>query len=211
MTGPPAEAGHGLGFERLLFFSDAVFAIAITLLVLDLRPAFTGAGAFTLSPILPNLAGFGLSFYVVGRYWLAHHQLFETISAYDRRLLAVNLAFLASIVFLPFSTVVVTRARAESTPVIFYCVSVAAVGLTMIAVTLAARRPALWRPSETRGGTVKIVAGLAAAPLVFAASAVVAVRSPRLALWLLFLLIPVGWLADALGRVLQRRIDGRTS
>ena len=70
-----APAGGGLGFERLVFFSDAVFAIAITVLVLDLRPTEVVArgGAVNWPLLVTKLAGFGLSFYVIGRYWRAHH------------------------------------------------------------------------------------------------------------------------------------------
>jgi hypothetical protein len=113
-------ADRRLGFERFIFFSDAVFAIAITLLVLDLKPPHGRAGEFDLTTQIPNLIGFGLSFYVVGRYWLAHHALFETVRAYDRRLLVVNLVFLASIAFLPFPTSVVAQEKAETGPVVLY-------------------------------------------------------------------------------------------
>ena len=134
---PAPHAGRVLGFERFLLFSDAVFAIAITLLVLDLKPSLSSAGEFVIAPVIPNLIGFGLSFYVVGRYWLAHHQLFEAVRTYDRRLLTANLAFLASIVFLPFPTSVVALGKPVSRTVIFYTLSVAAVGLLMVALGVA--------------------------------------------------------------------------
>ena len=204
---PAPHAGRILGFERLAFFSDAVFAIAITLLVLDLRPSLSPGGKFVVTPMIPNLIGFGLSFYVVGRYWLAHHQLFESIQAYDRRLLAANLCFLAGIVFLPYPTSVVALARAEPGAVIFYTLSLAAVGSLLIFLALVARRPALMRPGETRGGTVQLVASVAAAPVVFLASAVVATLHPRQALWLLLAVIPASWAADRLGRAWGRRLD----
>ena len=200
--------GRGLGFDRLVFFSDAVFAIAITLLVLDLKPTLSPARAFLLAPVLPNLVGFALSFYVVGRYWLVHHQLFEAVHAYDKRLLTTNLLFLAFIAFLPFPTSVVTLARAESGAVIFYTLSLAAVGLLMIALALTARRPALMKPGHTRGGTAQMVCSMAPAPATFLLSAAVAVDHPRAALWLLLALIPASWAGDRLGEALQRRIDG---
>jgi uncharacterized membrane protein len=202
------HAGRALGFERLVFFSDAVFAIAITLLVLDLKPPLGREVAFDLRPMVPNLVGFGLSFYVVGRYWLSHHRLFETVRGYDARLLATNLAFLAAIVFLPFPTSVVAEAKAATGPVVFYALSVAAVGLLMIVLALIARRPALLAAGETRGGTLRIVTAMAGAPLVFLASAAVALRDARWALWLLVTLIPIGPACDRLGLWLQSRIDG---
>jgi uncharacterized membrane protein len=207
---PPPETDHfadrRLGFERFIFFSDAVFAIAITLLVLDLK-APPGDGPFVIAPLIPNLIGFGLSFYVVGRYWIAHHDLFEAVRTYDRRLLGANLLFLASIAFLPFPTSVVTQMKTGTGSVMFYAISVATVGLLMMLLAVAARRPALLRPGETRGGTARILAGMAAAPTVFIVAACLAGYNPRAALFLLLALIPAGWLSDRLGRILQRRID----
>ena len=204
----PAECSD---LERFLLFSDAVFAIAITLLVLDLKPSLSPTGEFVIAPVIPNLIGFGLSFYVVGRYWLAHHQLFEAVRTYDRRLLTANLAFLASIVFLPFPTSVVALGKPVSSTVIFYTLSVAAVGLLMVALGVAARRPALLRPGETRGGTIQAIASMSASPAVFLASAGVALFDARLALWFLLSLIPVSWAVDRLGRAWRQRVDARLS
>jgi uncharacterized membrane protein len=147
----------------------------------------------------------------VGRYWLAHHQLFEAVRTYDRRLLTVNLCFLASIVFLPFPTSVVAVGKPVSSTVIFYTLSVAAVGLLMVALGAAARRPALLRPGETRGGTIQAIASMSASPAVFLASAGVALSDARLALWFLLSLIPVSWAVDRLGRAWGQRVDARPS
>ena len=197
--------GRKLGFERFIFFSDAVFAIAITLLVLDLK--VPDADAFALAPLIPKLLGFGVSFYVIGRYWLAHHQLFEAVEGYDGLLLGANLWFLASIAFLPFPTSVVTEARPNAAPVTFYAASLMVVGLAMVALVLIARRPALLRPGETRGGTVRAAFAASAAPLVFAITAVAAALGFHPALWLFLLLFPASWAAERIGRALGRRVD----
>src|SRR5215472_2918297 len=96
------------GYQRLLFFSDAVFAIAITLLVLDLRLP-PGSQVFDLAAVRQQIIGFVVSFYVIGRFWLSHHALFEGVAGYDVRLLATNLLFLAAVVFLPFPTTEVSE------------------------------------------------------------------------------------------------------
>jgi uncharacterized membrane protein len=204
---PPVQFGRNIGFERLVFFSDAVFAIAITLLALDLKSPQEGPGSFALASLLPNAIGFALSFFVVGRYWLAHHELFEGLVTYDGRLLSMNLYFLGGIAFLPFPTSVVAIAKPDSGPVIFYTLSMAAVGLLLITLALVARRPALTRPGETRGGTVKVIVGMTGSPIVFIASACVAIDYPQHALYVLILLLPVGWASDRLGLALQRKID----
>jgi uncharacterized membrane protein len=204
---PTSEEGRKLGFERFIFFSDAVFAIAITLLVLDLR--VPDADAFAIWPLMPKLLGYGVSFYVIGRYWLAHHKLFEAVEGYDGLLLGANLWFLAGIAFLPFPTSVVTAARPAMAPVTFYAASLTVVGLAMVALVLIARRPALLRAGQTPGGTARAVAEAAAAPLVFAVTAAAAALGLREALWLLLLLFPVSWAAERIGQALQRRIDAR--
>ena len=201
----PTPHVHKLfGFERFVFFSDAVFAIAITLLVLDLHvPA---GGPLDIGPLIPRFIGFALSFFVIGRYWFAHHQLFEKPQAYDNRLLSTNLAFLASIVFLPFPTSVVILERPNPGPVIFYTLSVAVVGLLMMALIVVATRPSL-RPWVTNGARARALLNAAGPPLVFIACAGLAFRDSHLALWSILVLIPVGWAFEPLGRILESRID----
>ncbi len=92
--------------ERIILFSDAVFAIAITLLIIDLKVPelewpVTDTGLIkSLSVLVPNTIGFLL----VGLYWTVHHRLFGYVTGYTPFLLWLNLLFLLGIVFLPFST-----------------------------------------------------------------------------------------------------------
>ena len=203
------DAGQALGFERMLFFSDAVFAIAITLLVLNLRLPAIHSGVLTFDEIVPKLVGFVVSFFVIAQYWLAHHRLFESVKAYDAPLLRANLVFLASIAFLPFPTSAVAELVGTSIAVVFYALSVALVGLLQVMLTLVARRTALLAEGATRGGTWALVIRSLGAPLMFVATAIVAVHAPQLAmrLWLLLLIVlPLG---VRLGTLVGRRIDAR--
>jgi uncharacterized membrane protein len=80
------EAGGELEYDRILFFSDAVFAIAITLLIVDLRVpdvAHLESGR-QLRHSIPQIGGFAYSFAAIGLFWLAHHGLFRHIKALDR-------------------------------------------------------------------------------------------------------------------------------
>lgn len=90
----------------MVLFSDAVVAIAITLLILPVVDA--AVPGHTLTEILEEadtrIIAFLLSFAVIGRFWFSHHRTFERIVAYDSRLIWVNLLWLASIAFLPFPT-----------------------------------------------------------------------------------------------------------
>jgi uncharacterized membrane protein len=95
--------------ERLSFFSDGVFAIAITLLVIEIKvPVIEYATnkelLHSLSHMLLKFLGFIISFAIVGHYWSVHHRIFGYIKKYNTSLLWINLAFLFSVVLLPFSS-----------------------------------------------------------------------------------------------------------
>jgi uncharacterized membrane protein len=98
-------------FTRVLTFSDGLFAISMTLLVVGIGiPDLGGQGGDeramleALSDLLPEVVSFVISFAVIGRYWLAHHQTFARLAALDYGLIAWNLLYLAFIAFLPFPT-----------------------------------------------------------------------------------------------------------
>lgn len=207
----PDHASPGIGFERMVFFSDAVFAIAITLLVLDLRLPVLPDGRLGFSELTPKLLGFGVSFFVIALHWLAHHRLCESLARYDRALLRTNLLFLAGIAFLPFPTAVVTEHGDVPAAVILYAVSVATTGTLLVILAIVARRKALLAEGETRGGTVKFVVRVLASPIVFVASCFVAVGDPDLAMKLWLSLIPLLFLADRMGLLLQRLTDKATA
>ena len=134
---PEGWPERGSDIERTVFFSDAVFAIALTLLVLDLHvpdiPADSVATALpsALAELWPKFFSFLLSFWVVGLYWVSHHRTFHYISGYDRRLLLSNLLFLMWIVLLPFSTSLMGEYGNQQIVVIIYAVNVALTGLTL--------------------------------------------------------------------------------
>jgi uncharacterized membrane protein len=105
MGGPePKEGGREL--ERIIFFSDAVFAIAITLLVLELAVPEVPADRLgaALAEQLPHFFAYVLSFLVIGQYWMTHHRLFRHIRRYDIVLIWLNLLYLLGIAFLPYPT-----------------------------------------------------------------------------------------------------------
>jgi uncharacterized membrane protein len=96
------------GFRRLVAFSDAVVAIAITLLVLPLVDAAGSIGTATVGTFLSDnkarLLAFLLSFAVIGRFWWGQHQTHEGVKAYNAVLVWGLFLWLLSIVFLPFPT-----------------------------------------------------------------------------------------------------------
>src|SRR5579875_2125540 len=97
--------------ERMILFSDAIFAIAITLLVLEIRVPDINRHIATdemllkaLDELMPKFIGFLLSFFFVGLYWTIHHRMFGYVINYNRKLLTLNLIFLLAVVLMPFST-----------------------------------------------------------------------------------------------------------
>jgi TMEM175 potassium channel family protein len=98
--------------DRVEFFSDAVFAIAMTLLVVTLVvPVATKPEELShaLGELSDQLFAFALSFVVIGQFWIAHHRLFRLIRSYDLALLWLNLLHLLGICFLPFPTELLGR------------------------------------------------------------------------------------------------------
>ncbi|RYE26203.1 MAG: DUF1211 domain-containing protein [Sphingobacteriales bacterium] len=118
----------GFQVERIAFFSDAVFAIAITLMIIEVKPPHlhlettTHEALTELGHITPMFVGVILSFVFIGLFWLRHHQLMQYVTNYNGKLIALNMAFLLMIVFLPFSTAFVFENSQVHTPVpmVFY-------------------------------------------------------------------------------------------
>lgn len=108
---------HKTGFqvERIAFFSDAVFAIAITLLVIEIHaPVFssetTGEEAFgEFLHLLPELVAVLVSFALISLNWRRHYQLFGILDNYSGKLITLNFFSLAAVVFLPFSTAIISK------------------------------------------------------------------------------------------------------
>src|SRR5688572_4531447 len=89
--------------ERLIFFSDAVFAIAITLLVIEIHVPQIESGApdlaywGALAQLIPNFVGYAVSFGVIGIFWAGHHRAFCLSGRYQVRAALWNLVFLGAI------------------------------------------------------------------------------------------------------------------
>lgn len=104
------ESRKQFQLERIILFSDAVFAIAITLLIIEIKvPHFENGVtqqelAHELSVKIPEFFGFILSFAVIGQFWMSHHRLFGYITNYTSKLMWLNLLMLLWIVVMPFST-----------------------------------------------------------------------------------------------------------
>ncbi|WP_082057173.1 TMEM175 family protein [Psychromicrobium lacuslunae] len=139
---------HGPNTERTVFFSDAVFAIAMTLLVLDLRvelPSNPSVEEINEAIVeqMPAFAGFLLSFILVGVNWINHHRRFSGIARYDGRLQQLNLLFLFFIAFMPVPTSLLFVNAGSPWPVALYAFVVAAISLSLNLLWWYARRAEL--------------------------------------------------------------------
>ena len=132
-TGARGRSDDPMGVERVALFSDAVFAIAITPLVLELTVPegdMTGPQlGHELGRLGPKFFSFGLSFWVIGRFWIGHHLTFQYLRRWDPPMLWINLLLLACVAFLPFPTAVLGNHLALPAAARLYAASVTATGL----------------------------------------------------------------------------------
>jgi uncharacterized membrane protein len=146
----------GLDFERVLFFSDAVFAIAITLLVIELRlPDLPdGAGGEQVIAALqaqaPKLFAYALSFATIGHYWLAHWRRYQYVVRMDQRLAGLNLLLLGFVALIPFPTGVIGEHGDTIPAVVLYAVCLSLAGLAGTLSWLYADRAGLTEPDLPR-------------------------------------------------------------
>ncbi len=111
--------------NRLEQFSDGVFAIAITLLALELKvPHLVSQGLSTsvreLLPLIPNIATFILSFITIAIFWVNHHQLTRHIETVSRRVVWSNMFFLLFVTLIPFATSVVIENPGNTLSILTY-------------------------------------------------------------------------------------------
>jgi uncharacterized membrane protein len=128
--------------NRLEAFSDGVYAIVITLLVLDLRiPDVPYSGlAEALSATLPRVAAYLLSFIVVGLYWVFHYIYIERIKSVNGTLIAINLLGLLLISFMPIPTSLIGRYPLQAWPIVLYGVCLIGINMTGMATLIYLRQ-----------------------------------------------------------------------
>jgi uncharacterized membrane protein len=187
-------------FSRIVAFSDGVFAIAITLLVLNLGVG-EGVKDGELGTVLWNhhqdLFAYALSFAVIGRFWLVHHRFFGEVTGFDSRLIWLNLFYLAWIVLIPFSSQVLGDYGGTAAAEVLYAGNLVGVVLSGTLLFADAQRAGLTSTESEEAREGRRHALLIA--LVFAASIPVALVNPDLApyCWLILFLVPV---ASRIGR-----------
>ena len=136
------RGGPDVEFNRVAALSDGLFAIAMTMLVVTIgEPTVSSAkiGA-TLQGLLPQIFAFFLSFAVIGRYWLAHHQFMSLLTSINERLLWTNLVYLAFVAFLPFTTGLLGDYNTVGEVVAIYALNVAVISAMEVVMFVVAHR-----------------------------------------------------------------------
>lgn len=132
MTEPSEDAAVKRDVDRLVAFSDGVFAIAITLLVISLEVPDVADKKLShaLSDLGPQLFMYALSFVVVGAYWMGHHRMFRQLERTNRALIWINLLMLGFVALLPFPTEILGKYADVRLGVVIYAAAISAVGFS---------------------------------------------------------------------------------
>lgn len=196
-----------LNLDRTVYFSDAVIAIAMTLLAIEL-PVPTGT---TSAEVWHSFAhnfeddyqGFLISFVVIAAFWYQHHRFFQVVARADTRLLMTNLLGLLAIVLVPFATKVLSAQNDFALGPVFYSSVMLLWCVGYVLMVLVADRGGLWREGTPSTARNNMIFGACSALGMFAVSIPIAFASPTLA-QLSWMLIPV--VAVVSGRLRRRHL-----
>lgn len=227
-TGPAAGSApgpeHGVPHEsasfdlgRITAFSDAVVAIAMTLLVIDIRlpEALTQTATDqdlqrALGDLSLPIFACALSFIVIAMWWFGHHRIFRTLRALDTWMVALDLAFLGAIVFLPFPTTMIGRFSQLPTALVVYAATNVVAGGSLSLMRIHAERAGLFIPGIPPRELHRRLAMGATGPVVFAISIPLALLVPAWAalswnlIWISRIALRVTF------RIQDRRMSGAT-
>jgi uncharacterized membrane protein len=193
-TSPRSVRSRGdleIDFSRVAAFSDGVFAIAITLLVLGLQiPSGLSDLGQQLRDRGDEFFAYGLSFAVIGSLWIDHHRFFTGLRGVDGRLMSLNLVYLAFIALVPFSSSVLGSYAGQSAAVIVYALNIIAISIAFTLMMVHSFRSDLMTEAakHERGG--ELANESVVIPAVFALSIPVALVIPQQTPYV-WLLIPL--------------------
>jgi uncharacterized membrane protein len=197
--------GHeSVEFARVVTFNDGLFAIAMTLLIVSIAvPTISDTNSVSdladaLNDLIPNFVSFFISFAVIGRYWLAHHEAIALLRSMDYPFIGLNLIYLAFVAFLPFPTALLGEYFENPLAVVIYAANVGVVsGMEVVLFRYAYRGGLLRRQPTQEVYRYGVLASLSPVAF-FVLSIPFAFLSTTLAVAIWFLVIP--W-----GIVIQRR------
>ena len=190
------QDGSWTDVNRLVGFSDGVFAIAITLLILNIDIPTIRANGMTSAVVAewPDVLSYVISFLVIGNYWITHHHIFQQIERQNDRLLWFNLLFLLCIAFVPFPTSLLGETITTITFSV-YATTLAGIlsaGLWWYATEVGDLVSDTVTPTQARDRAVRMLAP----SVVFALSILIASFSPVWAMYFWVTLVAVDPLVD---------------
>ena len=197
MEGGQVRGRDTVEFARIAAFTDGVFAIAITLLVLSLNVP-EGLPKAELTDYLVDswaqVFAYFLSFAVIGRFWIAHHGIFALLRRFDVPLLILTLAYLSMIVLIPFPTELLGDFGSRPETVILYAFVVGSASLLSWVMVRHMLRHEHVR-AELLASAHNIAAGSLQPAIVFYVSMPIALLSPVVAqlVWLALLFDVIRW------------------
>jgi len=187
----------GLSTERIEFFSDAVFAVAITLLILDVKVPELAVGQTLwqgLWLIWPKLLSYAVSFSVIGIFWAGHHIMFHYIKRADRVLLWLNTLLLMFISAIPFAAALIGEYRNEPVAVALYAVLQTLSGLMFWFIWIyASRKRRLIRPDMPAHLVRLGHAAVLTAPIIYTIAVALAFVNPLISK-IIYIAVPLLYL-----------------
>jgi uncharacterized membrane protein len=204
------------GLDRVVFFTDAVAAIAITLLILPLVdevPAAADDGLSVREFLQRNgsqVLGFAISFAVIARLWMAHHSLFQHVRAHTPLLVGLNFVWAFTIAMLPLPTAVISQFTIDAAARGFYIGTMATSScvLTLMLVTIV-RTPGVVDPASPP--PARSLAGSVVSSGLFLVAFAVGVLSSTIGLWAMLVLFLSGPMERLVTGRIQRRAERHSS
>lgn len=183
------------GLDRLVNFTDAAVAIAITLLVLPLIDLVTDGRTHTVRSLFTEeettFIAFAISFVVIANFWTGHHRVFEHLQDYSPVMLWANFLWLASIVFIPFTTQLLADVGTDEPAVnALYIGTMIVTTISLALIELAAVRDTNLQRPEVRGELD--LRGTLIAIVLLAVALVLSVLAPAVGMYWLFLMFLSG-------------------
>lgn len=193
--------------ERMVFFTDAVVAIAMTLLILPLMESVSEAATHDLSASQwagehrYQLLSFAISFLLIASFWRGHHALYEHVEKYTSRLMSLNIVWMFTIVWIPVATAISTGLELTTETIALYIGSLIATSLVSAAVQIhVMRHPEIWKPDfpvTNRGLAVNV-----AMALLLVVAMVIAIVFPAINYFAMLVLMAMRPLIALLSRAL---------
>jgi uncharacterized membrane protein len=193
----------GITKDRLTFFSDAVFAIAITLLALDIRISGIPNELISLQlktkiiELIPNIVGFGLSFWIIANFWIKYHRIMGLIKKSDSTVMYLTLFFLMFVAILPFPNSLLGRYPTEQLVIILYSLCIFITGIIPNFIWLhASKNYRLIDTTLSKKFIDHVTVRIFVSPFIFLLAIPFSYIGPYVSMFVWFLALPFGSLME---------------